>query len=171
MAALHESAVTLRIGGDALEPDEVSRSLGCQPSFAFAKGDIKLSKRRPIVRIVRKSGMWALNATKHQPADLDAQIAEIFSRLPADLAVWAKLGKEFDMDIFCGFWMRETDEGMTVSVETMKVLSDRGIRLGFCVYAPLPDEEAEVQPSAAPNGGPAPQPGTSGATEEPPSVN
>jgi hypothetical protein len=80
MAALHESAATFRIGGDALKPDEVSRLLGCQPSFAFAKGDIKLSKTRPIVR---KSGMWALEATKQQPADLNAQIEEIFSRLPA----------------------------------------------------------------------------------------
>jgi hypothetical protein len=62
--------------------------------------------------------------------------------------VWARLAKDFDMDIFCGFWMRETDEGMTGSVETMKILSDRGIRLGFYVYAPLPDEEAKVQPGS-----------------------
>ena len=141
MAALHESAVTLRIVGDALKPDAVSRLLGCQPSFAFAKGDIKPSKIKPLVR---KSGMWALEARRKQPADLDAQIAEIFGRLPTDLAVWATLGKEFDIDIFCGFWMRETDEGMTVSAETMNILSDRGVRLGFCVYAPLPDEEAKI---------------------------
>jgi hypothetical protein len=145
MAALHKSVATLRIGGDALKPDAVSKLLGCQPSFAFAKGDIKPSKIRPIVR---KSGMWALEATKRQPDDLDAQITEIFSRLPADLAVWARLRQDFDMDIFCGFWMRESDEGMTVSVGTMKILSERGIRLGFCLYAPLPDDEAEVQPSA-----------------------
>src|SRR5690349_19872017 len=87
MAALHESAATLRIGGDALKPDEVSRVLGCQPSFALAKGDIKPSKTRPILR---KSGMWALEATKQEPANVDAQIEEIFSRLPADLAVWAR---------------------------------------------------------------------------------
>ena len=144
MAALHESAVTLRIGGDALKPEAVSKLLSCQPSIAFAKGDIKPSKLRPIVR---KSGMWALKAKMRQPANLDAQISEIFGRLLTDLAVWATLSEEFDIDIFCGFWMRETDEGMTISAETMKILSDRGIRLGFSVYAPLPDQEAEARPS------------------------
>ena len=60
--------------------------------------------------------------------------------------MWAKLREEFDIDIFCGFWTRETDEGMTVLTEAMKILSDRSISLGFCVYAPLSDEEPKVQP-------------------------
>lgn len=35
----------------------------------------------------------------------------------------------------------------------MKILSDRGIRLGFCVYAPSPDEESQVQQGSASAGG------------------
>lgn len=111
MAALHESDATFRIGGDTLKPEVVSAILGCQPSFAFAKGDLRPSKATPLVW---KSGMWALEATRQQPADLDAQIAEIFGRLPEDLSVWTRLAGEFDMDIFCGFWTRESDEGMSV---------------------------------------------------------
>ncbi len=141
--------------------------MGCQPSFAFAKGDIKSSKAGSIVR---KSGMWALEARKQAPADLDAQVAEIFSRLPEDPAVWARFREEFEVDMFCGFWMCETDEGMIVSAQTMKILADRGISLGFCVYAPLPDGGARVQPGASPNVGPADPLGNSGVGGRPPSV-
>jgi len=80
-----------------------------------------------------------LNATDRSPADLDAQVEELFRRIDSDLAVWASLSSQYRVDLFCGFFMSETDEGFDVSPQTMKVLGDRGIKLAVCIYGPCRD--------------------------------
>jgi len=136
MAALHRSVASLRIFGDTLNPEEISRTLDCQPSESFVKGQIKHSKHRDIVR---KTGAWLLKAADRTPGDLDAQVKELFSRVNLNPAIWVSLAGQYQVDIFCGFFMKETDEGFEVSPETMKVLVERGIKLGVCIYAPLKD--------------------------------
>ena len=131
--------------GDELDPDEVSRLLGCEPSLAYREGD---EHRFKTGSTIRKCGMWSLNAEDREPADLDAQITEIFDRVSDDPTIWAELSAAYTIDIFCGFFMKGTDEGLDVSPATMKILGDRGIRLGFCIYAPLPNEESEIQPES-----------------------
>jgi hypothetical protein len=132
MAHLHHSVAALRIGGDSLNPDEISRILGCAPTLGYVKGQIVPSKGRTIIR---KTGAWHLDAAKQEPANLDAQVAELFSRMTNDLGVWAALSSAYKIDLFCGFFMSGMDEGLEISAETLKVLGDRGIKLGVCIYA------------------------------------
>lgn len=80
-----------------------------------------------------------LDAADIEPGDLDAQVAGLFRRLNTDLSVWNSLAKKYRMDLFCGFFMKETDEGFEVSPQTMKLLADRGIKLAVCIYAPISD--------------------------------
>jgi hypothetical protein len=133
MAAINESAAALRIYGDTLNPEEVSQLLGCRPSDAYVKGQIEPSKFHVITR---KTGAWILDAKRRVPGDVDAQVAEIFSQLTPDLAVWSALSKNYVMDLFCGLFMTEAGEGFELSLETMKTLADRGIKIGICLYAP-----------------------------------
>jgi hypothetical protein len=65
--------------------------------------------------------------------------------LPADLAVWQSLSSRFKLDLFCGFFMQETDEGLEVSADTLRRLGERSISLGVCIYAPLSDENDEKE--------------------------
>ena len=140
MAHLHRSVAALRIFGDKLDPDEISRLLAGVPTESFRKGQVKLSKTKDIIR---KSGGWLLKATDHEPENLGAQVEEILGQLTQDLTVWASLSNEYKIDLFCGFFMSETDEGVEVSVKTLNALAARGIKLGFCIYAPLEDVEAD----------------------------
>ena len=133
MAALNKSSATLRIFGDSLDPDEVSRILGCAPTRAHVKGQIRHKST------VHKTGGWLLEATDQVPGDLDGQVTELFSRVKKDIAVWVALARENEIDLFCGFFMDETDAGLEISADTMKLLSERGIKLGICIYAPTPD--------------------------------
>lgn len=137
MAHLHHSFATLRIGGDLLIPDEISRILGCAPTHGYVKGQVMPSKKRAIIR---KTGGWHLDASKQEPGNLDAQVAELFARVTKDLGVWASLSSAYDIDLFCGFFMDETDEGLEISAETLKTLGDRGIKLGVCIYAPTRED-------------------------------
>ena len=138
MSHLHHSFAALRIGGDSLKPDAISRVLGCSPTLGYVKGQIEPSKWKAVVR---KTGGWHLDAAEQQPGNLDAHVAELFGRVNTDLTVWATLSREYEIDLFCVYFMSETDEGLEVSVETLKVLGDRGIKLGLSIYMPAKEDE------------------------------
>ena len=140
MAHLDKSAATLRIAGAALDPAEITRLLGCEPTDSYRKG----SKHQDIVR---RTGLWCLDAPDRQPEDLDAQIGELLSQLTPDLHVWASLARRFELDLFCGFFMKKSHEGLEVSALTLKALGERGIKLAMCLYAPpLEDRDVPWQP-------------------------
>lgn len=80
-----------------------------------------------------------LDATDREPENLDAQVEEILVQLTQDLTIWESLANDYRIDLFCGFFMEQTDEGVEVSVKTLKALAERGIKLGFCIYAPFKD--------------------------------
>jgi hypothetical protein len=134
MAELNQSGASLRIFGDTLEPNEISKVLGCAPTASYLKGDIQTFKTSKKERI-RKTGMWLLEADYRKPGDLDAQVVEIFDKLNPDLSVWASLTKKFHVDLFCDFSMKKTDEGIEISAKTLQTLGERNIPVGICLYS------------------------------------
>lgn len=131
MAGLHQSLASLRIGGDSLDPDEVTEVLGCVSTREARKG-------HPFNEggALSKTGTWQLDAEDSAPGDIESQIAELLGKLTQNLDDWAGLGAKYDIDIFCGLFMRESTEGFGVSSKIAKQLSDRDIRLEICLYAP-----------------------------------
>jgi hypothetical protein len=132
MAALARSSATFRIGGDNVMPAELSTLLGATPTRARAKGELM----KPGGQAVARTGLWHLSATDAEPADLDRQVTEILAQLPSDLELWRSLTSRYRVDLFCGWFMKEGDEGLEISAETLSALGDRGIKLGVCLYAP-----------------------------------
>lgn len=137
MAHMHRSVATLRMMGDDLVPSEVSALLGAVPTFAQYKGqEIVTSAGR--VRVA-KFGQWRLEATDAEPENLDAQVEEILGKLNQDLSVWKTLGASFQIDLFCGWFMKENNEGVAVSPSTLQALGSRGITLALDIYGPTDD--------------------------------
>ena len=138
MAHLHRSVAALRISGDDLLPEEVSKLLGATPTLARTKGEeiVYASGRTRIAKI----GQWHIEATDAEPENLDAQVKEILSQLTGDLAVWSVLSKRFDIDLFCGWFMQSGNEGLTISPATLLALGERGIELSVDIYAPTCDD-------------------------------
>lgn len=135
MAQINRSLATLRIIGDDLIPSEVSTLLGYEASLVQEKDQVFVSKKSGRERIA-KSGMWRLKATSCEPENLDSQISEILDKLTPDLEVWKSLSKKYDIDLFCGLFMEESNEGLEVSPVSLSLLSKRGIKLGLDIYAP-----------------------------------
>jgi hypothetical protein len=133
MVTVARSVATLRIIGDALIPDEVTRLLGAAPSDSQTKGQ-ELHGKSGYVRLAR-FGAWRLHAPETSPADLDAQVRALLSPLPSDLAVWKELSTRFDIDVFCGWFMNRENEGIGISAETLRLLGERGIELSLDIYA------------------------------------
>jgi hypothetical protein len=134
MPYLHHSCAALRITGDSLRPNAISRLLGCSPTLGHVKGQIEPSKGKPIVR---EAGCWQLDAAGQQPGDLDAHVAELFGRVNSALPAWKTLSGVCKADLFCVYFLSEADEVVQASPETLKVLGDRGIRLGLRIYSPV----------------------------------
>lgn len=135
MSAVETSAVTLRIHGDDLVPQEITRMLGVSPTHAVLKGQEIVGQKTGRIWIA-KSGMWRLCAADRNPENVDAQIQELFSRMTADIAVWRSIAKKYKMDLFCGLFMREKNDGLSISPQSMTTLAERGIELWFDIYTP-----------------------------------
>jgi len=113
MAELARAVAGLRVIGDDLVPEEI----GAAPTKAQRKGEALPSKGG--VRTAR-TGIWRLSAPDTEPADLDH---------------WKSLADRYRIDLFCGWFMREANEGIEVSPTTLRALGDRHIALSLDLYA------------------------------------
>jgi hypothetical protein len=137
MAHLARSKASLRIFGDDLIADEVSRLLGCSPTEAWTKGQVKVSRSGK--ELIRKSGAWFLKVSDSEPENIDGQVSELMAQMTSNLEVWATVAQQYDVDLFCGWFMEVSNEGVSVSVHTLSLLAERGIELSLDIYGP--DEE------------------------------
>jgi hypothetical protein len=143
MAQLNKSTVTLRISGDELVPDEITRLLGVSPTHGETKGQEIVGPKTGRVRIAKR-GMWRLCASDREPENMDGQIHEILSRMTDDLVVWRSITARYDVDLFCGLFMRVGNEGLTISAASLAALGARGIEMGLDIYAGDDDQETST---------------------------
>lgn len=135
MAVLYESWATLRIVGDSLVPGEISTLMGCEPTDSGAKGEVKAAKEHRRERRM-KTGSWTLKAEVAVPGDLNDQTMEILGKLTQDMDAWRSLSSRYKIDLFCGLWMKESNEGLLLNPNTLRELGLRGIILDLSLYAP-----------------------------------
>lgn len=141
MAQLDHSVATLRIAGDELQPAELSALLGHTASTEQVKGEVLVGKATGPARTA-KAGMWCLEATDATPADLDGQIAELLLKLTADLKVWKQISEKYQIDLFCGLFMKVNNEGLSISAASMKALGERGVEIALDIYGPDEADES-----------------------------
>jgi hypothetical protein len=135
MAAIHRSAATLRVMGDDLDPADITRLLGHAPTRAHARGQAWTSRTTGIERI-HKFGAWILIADDAEPEDIGAQATALLAKVTPDLAIWREIGARFEIDLFCGLFMEESNEGMGLSPAILQALGERGIELSLDIYDP-----------------------------------
>ena len=90
MAVLSGSAASLRFFGDDLDPDELTKLIGCPPTKSEQKGEEIVGKVTGQKRIARNGG-WRLSAERREPGGFDAQISEILDQLTDDTDVCQNL--------------------------------------------------------------------------------
>jgi ribosomal protein L19 len=141
MAQSNKSVATLRISGDDLVPEEITRLLGVSPTHAQTKGQVFVGEKTGSRRVAN-CGMWRLCAADQEPDDVDTQISEILAALTSDSAVWRDITSRYDVDLFCGFFLGKTNSGFSLSPQSLAALGDRGIEISFDIYSPDQDEIA-----------------------------
>jgi hypothetical protein len=136
MTVLARSAASLRFFGDDLVPDEVSALLGALPTNCEIKG----GQSQPNAggrTFTARTGSWRLRVDDRRPGDLDGQILELLGKLTSDLGVWRELAERFRVDVFCGLFLDEGNEGISLAPSTLHALGERGILLDFDIYRTL----------------------------------
>ncbi|MEM8850678.1 MAG: DUF4279 domain-containing protein [Pseudomonadota bacterium] len=148
MAGHDETAAALRVSGDDLDPDEVTEILGHKPDWSYRKGETRVSRRTGEVirdadgrQPVWRTGVWGLRVERRHPADLEAQIWELLRLVSDDITVWDKLNDKYSIDVFCGWFMHRSNDGLSVTPPLLHALGERGVTLDLDVYAPLEDDD------------------------------
>ena len=139
MPALQRTVATLRISGSDLDPDEISRLLGCSPTRSHRKGETP-ERSHGVTWLPAKVGNWRLDATPTEPEDFNGQVSELLDQMSDDLAIWHNLADRFRVDLFCGWFMQERNEGIDIEPRTLSMLGTRHIVLALDIYGP--DEDA-----------------------------
>ena len=132
MAVAKISSATLRIFGDDLNPEEITKLLSCEPSQSQTKGQTFTSKSGRTR--TAKTGLWRLSAGDREPENLDAQVIEIFQQLPDDLNIWEQLATNYDLDISCGLFLGKSNSVVLLAPETMQIFSSKAVRLTLDIY-------------------------------------
>ena len=129
---LEKSVASLRVFGDDLDPDEITRLLRKTPHFAKRRGDVTTaadgSSRTAHV------GSWRIRAEKVSSGGLDAQIKSLLDDTPSDPILWEELNRKYTVDLFCGLFLTGSNQGLEIDPRTLGLLSDRGIKLGLDIY-------------------------------------
>jgi hypothetical protein len=131
--------LALRIHGDDLQPDELSRQLGCEPSAAFKKGDRNAGANGKEYA-PRKTGMWKLDSPDSTDS-VEERIRQLLSKVTESLDVWNALRAKFDLTLSVGMFMDSTNEELIFSSAVVELLGKRGISIWLDAYAPS-DESA-----------------------------
>lgn len=138
--------ITLRVSGEELDPDRISATLRCAPSRTERKG-IPISSNGHIR--TPKVSRWSLtidSADCDPGDDVEDGIRMLLARLPSDTDIWAWLASSYEVDIFCGLFLKSCSRGFEISAELSRLLSDRHLPIGFDIYS---DPQGAQEPKSA----------------------
>jgi hypothetical protein len=133
MAQIQRTVVTLRFGGNDLNPKELSDLLGAMPTKAHEKGTTLQSASG--ARIA-KTGIWNLTVEAKAPDDFDVLVSRLFDQLNSSLETWLDLSERFEGNLFVGLFLDSSNEGISIARETIRAIATRGLELGFDIYGP-----------------------------------
>lgn len=140
MASIARARASLRFFGDDLDPDEVTRLLGAQPSDSYRSGEEILGKA---TTRIAPTGAWFKQSELPPEAELDSHIRSVLDPLTSDLDIWRSLLDRFSADVFCGVFLDHINEGFELSPATSAALGARGLPVAFDIYgAREPDDES-----------------------------
>lgn len=134
MAQVQHTTLTLRFHGEDLDPQELSDRLDATPTAAYVKGARLSPAGRP--ERIAKVGQWRLTLEADAPDDLEALVARLFEGLNPEQDTWIDLSGRFAGELFIGFFLGSSNEGVPISRETLHAIASRGLGIGLDIYAP-----------------------------------
>jgi hypothetical protein len=136
-APFDECEVSLVLFGADLEPEAVTKLLGCEPTDAVRAGD-RLPTRGGKERTATV-GRWNLTVTGTPPTLPGVLALELLDRLPDDAQVWASLGRAYQVQIRFAFTVGTLTGCFELDEEPARRLAATGATLAFHFYSHVED--------------------------------
>jgi Domain of unknown function (DUF4279) len=135
------ATLCLRVCGDTLDPEEITRLLGRAPTGSQRKGQPVLSKSGEIKRIAR-TGSWLLDQAVRSDMTIEKEIESFLGSLPPEGQAWAAIEERYHVDLLCDVFVRGVNQGFELSPRVLAMLGQRGITLGVDIFCE-PDERQQ----------------------------
>jgi hypothetical protein len=129
---MHSYTVSLRIESPELEPEQVTRELGIQPTQTRAKGE-----RRSETTVWEKA-LWEFEVFPEGGSkwdSLEAGLGALLKKFMPLSQIIEKYKKRHAVYIWCGVFGAGFSGGPQLSSELLKELSDFGIPLDLDIYS------------------------------------
>jgi hypothetical protein len=130
-----ESRLTLGVHGEDLDPDDISRLLGCAPTSAHRRGDRRRSGTPA------PTGGWTLSVAAKSPTGPEELVHLLLARLPTDEALWSDLRTRFRVRLSFGIFTEAWNRGFALSPDAVRRVSLLGAGVDFDLYADLEKED------------------------------
>lgn len=137
MGDISRTRVSFRIGADHFKvtgalPDvtAVTNALRIEPTHAHSAGERHGSD-------VWKNGLWDLASPLPEGTILEAHLRWLLERLlPARERIHSVLDSDqrLSADFFCGLWLREVNEGLELTAQTLSDIGSLRASLGLDIY-------------------------------------
>ena len=111
---------TLRIAGDGLDFDEISRKLGLTPTHTHRKGE-------------QHKAMWSYTAPVDRERPLEEHIMALWDAIRPQIPYLRDLKQKYHVDIFCGYRSNSDTAGFQVSHRCLGLFSDLEVPFGVSV--------------------------------------
>jgi len=130
--AIDRVHASLSFTGDDLQPDKMTTRLGCRPTDAHSKGDVKQVGPR---RYVKLTGHWSRHAGPWKKEDVGKAIERVMNVVDASPPTLRSLARRFNGRIWLGLSTERFNRGFDLQPTTLKMMADRGLKLTVDIYA------------------------------------
>jgi hypothetical protein len=135
-----EVRFTLGIYGEDLKPAEITTMLGCAPTSAHRRGDLRRGGQEPW-----QQGAWT-SVEGRGPTAPDDLIGLLFGRLPHGEAIWAQIRAKHSIRLSLGIFVVRWNSGFELSPTSLKNIANIGGPLGIDIYDELATENGGTPP-------------------------
>jgi hypothetical protein len=121
-------SATLRIAGDGVDFDEISRTLGLSPTHSHRKGERRSPSAEPW-----QHDVWSYRPVVDRAQPLDKHITALWDAVRPHIAYLRSLKQKFHVDIFCGYRSNSCTAGFKVDYLCLGLFSELEVPFGVSV--------------------------------------
>jgi hypothetical protein len=120
--------IELRVTGDNLDPERITRMLGVPPTVAARRGEaIDIGG----VPVMQRTGVWTYALPASPEWELGDAIDTLLDRLPHDPALWESLASWASVAVICGLFIHDADRAADLAPDTLARLAERRLALSL----------------------------------------
>lgn len=135
--------VALRVFADQLDPNEVTRFIGIQPTDAERKG-AKKSPEKGDKYTIPRVGRWCFETTDTECGEWDVEevVKYVLAKFPSRPEFWKALHERYQVSLYCDLLLEAMNRGFENSPGVLGMLAERQLKLELDIYVSEPAQVA-----------------------------